>query len=55
MSSQTYFRIAGIYGATAVGLGAFGAHYLRNRFTDDPLKIQSWLTAAHYQACLTAY
>ena len=52
MSNQTYFRIAGVYGATAVGLGAFGAHVLRSRFADEPLKLQSWGTAAQYQVRL---
>ena len=53
MSNQTYFRIAGVYGATAVGLGAFGAHVLRSRFADEPLKLQSWATAAQYQVRLS--
>lgn len=36
------------YGATAVILGAFGAHGLRNRIS-DPSKLASWSTAAQYQ------
>ncbi|TDZ20997.1 UPF0382 membrane protein [Colletotrichum orbiculare MAFF 240422] len=48
MSSQVYWRVGAIFGATAVGLGAFGAHGLKNRIS-DPAKIASWSTAAHYQ------
>ncbi|KAK3401300.1 DUF423-domain-containing protein, partial [Sordaria brevicollis] len=48
MSSTLFFRIGAIYGAAAVGLGAFGAHGLKKRIS-DPNKIASWSTAAHYQ------
>lgn len=48
MSSQAFWRVGAIFGATAVGLGAFGAHGLKNRIS-DPAKIASWSTAAHYQ------
>ncbi|KAI9219893.1 hypothetical protein BC828DRAFT_384904 [Blastocladiella britannica] len=34
--------------ASAVGLGAFGAHGLK-KMVLDPAKIRSWETAAHYQ------
>ncbi|KAH8895893.1 DUF423-domain-containing protein [Thozetella sp. PMI_491] len=48
MSSHLFWRIGAIYGAAAVGLGAFGAHGLRNRIQDDK-KLASWGTAAQYQ------
>lgn len=48
MSSQLYWRVGAVFGAAAVGLGAFGAHGLKNRIS-DPAKIASWSTAAHYQ------
>lgn len=35
-------------GASAVLLGAFGAHGLRS-MVSDPAKLQNWATAAHYQ------
>lgn len=38
---------AGLLGFTGVGLGAFGAHALRNRVTDD--RLAAWQTAVHYQ------
>ncbi|KAI1431384.1 hypothetical protein GGR50DRAFT_80595 [Xylaria sp. CBS 124048] len=37
-----------IYGATAVGFGAFGVHGLKKVVT-DPAKLASFGTAAHYQ------
>jgi len=40
-----------MYGASAVALGAFGAHGLRKRVT-DPAKIASWSTAANYQVSI---
>ncbi|KAI0912800.1 hypothetical protein F4824DRAFT_499613 [Ustulina deusta] len=43
-----YWTLGCIYGATAVGLGAFGAHGLKKVVT-DPAKIASFTTAAHYQ------
>ncbi|KAK3948969.1 hypothetical protein QBC32DRAFT_327352 [Pseudoneurospora amorphoporcata] len=49
MSTSTLFwRVGAMYGAAAVGLGAFGAHGLKKRIS-DPNKIASWSTAAHYQ------
>ncbi|EHA52358.1 hypothetical protein MCOR27_004498 [Pyricularia oryzae] len=48
MSALTYWRVGAVYGATAVAMGAFGAHGLKKRIT-DPQKIASWGTAAHYQ------
>ncbi|KAH9906515.1 hypothetical protein F4778DRAFT_654096 [Xylariomycetidae sp. FL2044] len=37
-----------IYGATAVGFGAFGAHGLK-RVISDPARLANWSTAAQYQ------
>ncbi|TLS31333.1 hypothetical protein PpBr36_03080 [Pyricularia pennisetigena] len=48
MSASMYWRVGAVYGATAVAMGAFGAHGLKKRIT-DPQKIASWATAAHYQ------
>lgn len=48
MSALTYWRVGAIYGATAVAMGAFGAHGLKKRIS-DPQKLASWATAAHYQ------
>ena len=45
------FRIAGILGALAVGLGAFGAHGLKSWLKDDPdvvIRLGWWETATHY-------
>ncbi|KAI0474779.1 hypothetical protein F4859DRAFT_514627 [Xylaria cf. heliscus] len=43
-----YWTLGCIYGATAVGFGAFGAHGLKKVVT-DPAKIASFATGAHYQ------
>ncbi|KAM7191194.1 membrane protein [Rhypophila sp. PSN 637] len=48
MSASTFWKAGAIYGAAAVGLGAFGAHGLKRRIT-DPAKIDNWKTAANYQ------
>jgi uncharacterized membrane protein YgdD (TMEM256/DUF423 family) len=48
MSSETFWKVGAIYGATAVILGAFGAHGLK-RHIADPARIANWSTAAHYQ------
>ena len=42
------FTLSAVYGATAVGLGAFGAHGLKRRIS-DPSRIANWSTAAQYQ------
>jgi len=47
-TSTMFWALGGIYGATAVALGAFGAHGLKKRVT-DPQKLATWGTAAHYQ------
>lgn len=53
-------QVAGISGAAAVGLGAFGAHGLRARVT-DPYLLEIWNRAASYHqvhslaVCAAAY
>ena len=45
------FRVAGVLGALAVGLGAFGAHGLKTWLKDDPdvvIRLGWWETATHY-------
>lgn len=55
-----WFKVAGISGAAAVGLGAFGAHGLRARVT-DPYLLEIWNRAASYHqvhslaVCAAAY
>ena len=49
--ARLFITLAGVYGALAVGLGAFGAHGLRSRL--EPLdegakRLGWWETAAHY-------
>lgn len=48
MAGLFFWRVGALYGATAVALGAFGAHGLKNRIS-DPAKLATWSTAAHYQ------
>ncbi|CAK7564567.1 MAG: hypothetical protein SEPTF4163_002461 [Sporothrix epigloea] len=48
MAGMFMWRVGALYGATAVALGAFGAHGLKNRIS-DPAKLANWSTAAHYQ------
>ncbi|KAK1753663.1 hypothetical protein QBC47DRAFT_404006 [Echria macrotheca] len=48
MSGETFWKVGAIYGATAVALGAFGAHGLK-KVIADPAKIGNWSTAAQYQ------
>lgn len=48
-SSNTMFvTLSSIYGASAVMLGAFGAHGLKKRI-GDPGRVANWSTAAQYQ------
>ncbi|KAK0648475.1 hypothetical protein B0T16DRAFT_348617, partial [Cercophora newfieldiana] len=47
-NSETFWKVGAIYGATAVMLGAFGAHGLKKHIA-DPAKLANWSTAAHYQ------
>ena len=42
-----YHRIAALSGASAVLLGAFGAHALQ-RFSADPKALATWATASSY-------
>ncbi|ORX57066.1 DUF423-domain-containing protein [Hesseltinella vesiculosa] len=46
--SNFYWKAASALGATGVGLAAFGSHGLA-KYVDDPNKIKSWSTAAHFQ------
>lgn len=48
MSSSLLWKTGAVFGAAAVGLGAFGAHGLKKRIA-DPHKLANWSTAAHYQ------
>lgn len=43
-----FFTLSAIYGASAVTLGAFGAHGLKRRIS-DPARIANWSMAAQYQ------
>ena len=43
-----FWKLGAISGASAVALGAFGAHGLK-KTTSDPQKLANWGTAAHYQ------
>mmetsp|Transcript_16791 Transcript_16791/g.30084 ORF Transcript_16791/g.30084 Transcript_16791/m.30084 type:complete len:122 (+) Transcript_16791:178-543(+) len=43
---KSTLAVAGISGALAIGLGAFGAHGLRSKV--EPRMLQVWETAAHY-------
>jgi uncharacterized membrane protein YgdD (TMEM256/DUF423 family) len=42
-----FLRVAALSGASAVLLGAFGAHALQ-RFTSDPKQLATFATASHY-------
>lgn len=50
MASMLLWRASGLFGATAIALGAFGNHGLKSR-TNDPQRLASWATAANYQVC----
>ena len=45
---MVFWTIGALYGASAVGLGAFGAHGLKKRIA-DPSRLANWNTAAQYQ------
>ncbi len=49
--STLIWKTGAVFGAAAVGLGAFGAHGLKKRIS-DPNKLANWQTATQYQACL---
>ncbi|KAH6614389.1 hypothetical protein B0J18DRAFT_403826 [Chaetomium sp. MPI-SDFR-AT-0129] len=46
--SGLLWKTGAVFGATAVGLGAFGAHGLKKHIS-DPNKLANWSTAAQYQ------
>ena len=46
--STLIWKTGAVFGATAVGLGAFGAHGLKKHIS-EPHKIANWSTAAQYQ------
>ncbi|KAK0724083.1 hypothetical protein B0H67DRAFT_481705 [Lasiosphaeris hirsuta] len=48
MSSEVFWKIGAVYGATAVAFGAFGAHGLKKVIT-EPARLAGWSTAAQYQ------
>lgn len=41
--------MAGIMGFLAVAFGAFGAHGLKKRFANEPIRLEWWNTGAQYQ------
>ena len=45
--NRLYVKIAGIFGAMAVAVGAFGAHLLKAYMTPDTTSV--WQTAVNYQ------
>ncbi|KAL2267979.1 hypothetical protein VTJ83DRAFT_2825 [Remersonia thermophila] len=46
--STIFWKTGAVFGAAAVGLGAFGAHGLKKHIS-DPQKLANWSTAAQYQ------
>ncbi|TMW59538.1 hypothetical protein Poli38472_004607 [Pythium oligandrum] len=46
-SASFWWKLGAVSGATAVALGAFGAHGLQTR-VKDPKMLKNWETAAHY-------
>ncbi len=46
-SLVNFYRVGAFSGASAILLGAFGAHALKARVTDVAL-LKTWETAAHY-------
>uniref|UniRef100_A0A7S4HJI3 DUF423-domain-containing protein n=1 Tax=Vannella robusta TaxID=1487602 RepID=A0A7S4HJI3_9EUKA len=49
MDRYFWLRLGAISGAISVAMGAFGAHGLKKRYSNNPQKVASWNTAAHYQ------
>ncbi|KAI2603866.1 DUF423-domain-containing protein [Hypoxylon fragiforme] len=50
LTTKMFWTLACLYGASAVGLGAFGAHGLKKAIgTSDPARLANFATAAHYQ------
>lgn len=52
--STLLWKTGAVFGATAVGLGAFGAHGLKKHIS-DPNKLANWSTAAQYQVRFYTY
>lgn len=50
--SALLWKTGAVFGAAAVGLGAFGAHGLKKHIS-DPNKLANWSTAAQYQVLST--
>lgn len=50
-SAAMWWTIGCVYGATAVAVGAFGAHGLKRRIA-DPQRLANWSTAAQYQVSI---
>jgi len=46
--TSAFWTTGCLYGASAVVLGAFGAHGLKSRISDQS-RLTNWNTAAHYQ------
>lgn len=51
--STLLWKTGAVFGATAVGLGAFGAHGLKKHIS-EPHKLANWGTAAQYQVSRAA-
>lgn len=49
--SSAFWTTGCLYGASAVMLGAFGAHGLKSRIS-DPSRLANWSTAAQYQVSI---
>jgi hypothetical protein len=47
MASLPWFRIGALSAGLAVVMGAFGAHGLKSKISDEKL-LKTWETAAHY-------
>ncbi|GLD97255.1 hypothetical protein PINS_up005938 [Pythium insidiosum] len=47
-AGSLWWKLGAVSGATAIMLGAFGAHALQQR-VKEPKLLKNWETAAHYQ------
>lgn len=52
MKEKNEFLLAGIIGALAVVLGAFGAHFLKNNLSENSLAIYKTGVQYHFYHCL---
>lgn len=52
--SSSWWMTGCLSGASAVMLGAFGAHGLKSRIS-EPARLDNWKTAAQYQVCPSTY